>query len=108
ETDRQPGVRRWKAERGGRGSGARDDGYLGVQCDGNTCKITAVTPGSPAEKAGLQVGDVIVRFDENDVKNWNDLGDRIFGKKAGQEVAIEVRRGSEEVTLRVKIGRRTV
>jgi S1-C subfamily serine protease len=42
------------------------------------------------------------------VKDWDDLGNRIYGKKSGQEVAVEVRRGSEEVTLRVKIGRRVV
>lgn len=106
DTYRDTWARLTKAEVWGRGFGGRDEGYLGIQCEGKTCKISAITAGSPAEKAGLQVGDVILRFDENDVKDWDDLGDRIYGKKAGQEVAVDVRRGSDEVTLRVKIGRR--
>ncbi|HTK76222.1 MAG TPA: trypsin-like peptidase domain-containing protein [Gemmataceae bacterium] len=106
DTYRDTWERLAKAEVWGRGFGGRDEGYLGIECDGNTCKITKVTSGSPAEKAGLQVGDLILRFDENTVKSWDDLGDRIFGKRVGQEVAIEIRRGSEERTLRVKIGRR--
>jgi serine protease Do len=107
DTYRDTWERLAKAEVWGRGFGGRDEGYLGIVCVGDT-KITTVTPGSPAEKAGLQVGDIVLRFDEKDVKDWGDLGDRIYGKRAGQEVAIEVRRGNEEVTLRVKIGRRTV
>jgi serine protease Do len=105
DTYRDTWERLAKAEVWGRGFGGGMVGYLGIQCEGDT-RITAVTPGSPAEKAGLQVGDVILRFDENTVMNWNDLGERIWGKKAGQEVAIEVRRGNEELTLRVKIGRK--
>jgi len=105
DTYRDTWERLAKAEVWGRGFGGGEVGYLGIMCEGDTCKITKVTPGSPAEKAGLQAGDVVLRFDEKDVKSWNALGDLIFGKKAGQEVAVEVRRGSEELTVRVKMGR---
>jgi serine protease Do len=78
-------------------------GYLGIECRGNTCEIVAVTPGSPAEKAGLKAGDVILRFDEKEVTTWKELGDLIYGKKKGQDVIIDIRRGDKEMTLQAKI-----
>src|SRR5207249_1980480 len=51
----------WGAGIGGRASA--DAGYLGVECDDSNpkaCKITRVITGSPAEKAGLKVGDIVV------------------------------------------------
>jgi serine protease Do len=81
-------------------------GYLGIECERDTCKIIAVTAGSPAEKAGLKAGDIVLRFDEKDVKTWDELGDLIYGKKLGQDVIIDIRRGDKEMTLHAKIGQK--
>src|SRR5206468_8399620 len=103
-----------KAEVWGRGFGGGrqvnpDDGYLGVECDDSNpraCRVTLVKPGSPAEKAGFKVGDIFLRVDEKPYRNWEELWGLWVTKKQGQEIAIEVRRGEEELTLRVKIGRK--
>jgi serine protease Do len=110
DTYRDTWERLAKAEVWGRGFGGANviEGYLGLYCesDAKGCRIVTLTPGQAAEKAGLRVGDIVLRFDEKDIKDFNEFGELIAGKKPDQEVAIEVRRGDEELTLRVKIGRR--
>jgi serine protease Do len=82
--------------------------YLGVQTDPDAkdCKITSVVKDSPAEKAGFKENDVIVKFDDTKVSKADDLFEAIRKKKAGDEVSVEVRRGDETVTLKIKLGKR--
>jgi serine protease Do len=82
--------------------------YLGIRPDeaNNEYRIKEVSPGSPADKAGLKVGDVLLRFAERDVKSNADLQRLLGRRRPGEEIALDVRRGEEELTLRVKIGRR--
>ena len=58
----------------------------------DTVVIGGVTPGSPAEKAGLKRGDVLLEMDGEEVSNWNDLMERIAACKAGQMVEIRMQR----------------
>ena len=51
--------------------------------------------GSPAEKAGLKAGDLIVRFDGKAVRNLEDFVFVLRGKRAGDRVEVVYRRGSE-------------
>ena len=65
-------------------------------------KITGVKEGSPAEKGGLQPGDVITNFGGTEIKNIYDYTYCLGKYKAGDEVEIVVLRGEnedEEVTL---------
>jgi serine protease Do len=82
--------------------------YLGVQgeVDGKNCKITLVSPGSPAEKAGLKTNDIIAKFDGKQVKDFEDLVNRVQRCRPGQEVRLEVRRGEERVPVTVVVGKR--
>jgi S1-C subfamily serine protease len=50
--------------------------------------ITGVRPGSPAERAGLQKGDVLVRFGDVDVKTLEDLTFALRSKRAGDRVPL--------------------
>ena len=59
-------------------------------------KITGVRPGSPAEKAGVQAGDVIVRFAGVDVKTLEDLTFALRGHRAGDRVDVVVERDGRE------------
>ncbi|MGH7546223.1 MAG: M20/M25/M40 family metallo-hydrolase, partial [Gemmatimonadota bacterium] len=69
-------------------------------------RISGVRAGSPAEKAGLVAGDVIVRFDERPIANLYDLTYALRDHTAGDTVRIGVHRGEGERTLTAVLGRR--
>ena len=56
-------------------------------------KVRSVEEGSPAEKAGIKEGDVIVRFDGEAVRSASQLARLVGETPAGRSVAIEVTRG---------------
>jgi regulator of sigma E protease len=62
--------------------------------------IGRVLPGSPAERSGLQVGDVIVNFADREVTTWQGLQMRVV-PRANRQVPIVVRRGGERRTLTI-------
>ena len=67
--------------------------------------ITEVLPDSPAEQAGLQVGDVIVAVDRQAVGPEADLASLIARYEPGERVTLEVRRsGGQDEEVRVKLG----
>jgi S1-C subfamily serine protease len=57
------------------------------------CVITQVQMGSAADKAGIQVGDVIRSFDGQKVESFEDLTNKIGAHGPGDEVAVGVERG---------------
>jgi serine protease Do len=65
--------------------------------------VSAVTAGSPAEQAGLKVGDTIVSVDGKPVKNGDDLVSDIASRKPGTKVPLGfVRNGKkQEATVTV-------
>jgi len=50
--------------------------------------ITELSPSSPADKAGLEPGDIIVGFDDKEITNTDDLIQAIRASQIGQEVEI--------------------
>lgn len=93
---------------GGRG-GARV--YMGTIPDfGESTegmKISGVREGSPAAKAGLTGGDVIVKFGRVEIKNLYDFTYALGEYKPGDEVEVVVKRGEETKTLKVLLERRS-
>jgi S1-C subfamily serine protease len=61
--------------------------------------ISRVMPDSPADEAGLERGDIIIKFDGQDVNDDNSLGSAIANKKVGDRVEMVVDRGGEEITV---------
>jgi S1-C subfamily serine protease len=60
-------------------------------------KVSAVRAGSPAEKAGVRTGDLIVRFGPVAVKTLNDLTFALRGQRPGDRVELWLLRdGAEE------------
>ncbi len=66
--------------------------------------VTKVMKGSPAEKGGIESGDVIVEFNGKPVKNVSDLQLKVISTKPGEVVKIKVIRDGKEKVLKVKIG----
>ena len=67
--------------------------------------ISAVTPGSPAAKAGLQSGDVIMKFDGKDVTTMRGLPKIVAQTPIGKSVDIEVLRKGSRTTMQVAVGK---
>ena len=91
---------------GGRGYGP----YFGSIPDfGQTekgVKFSDVRPGSPAEKAGLKAGDVLVQFGDKPINNLYDFTDALRRSKVGDVVEVKVLRDGKPVTASVKLEQR--
>lgn len=67
--------------------------------------IAEVTPGGPAAAAGIQAGDVIIRFNGQDVPQMGDLPRIVAETAVGKEVDVVVWRDGKERNFRVTLGR---
>jgi serine protease Do len=65
--------------------------------------VNAVEPGSPAEKAGIQVSDVILRFDGKPVGSADDLVRFVGNTKPGAKATIQVWRAKATRDLTITI-----
>ena len=85
-------------------------GISGINLDESTAKKYNLTVGvyvktvqnfSPAEKAGLQSGDVIVKADDKDITTMDELNDIKNSHKIGDTIKLKINRNGEEkeVTL---------
>jgi len=68
--------------------------------------VTAVGQGTPAEQAGLQENDVIVKIDGQGVDNSGQLLQMLADHRAGDVVSVDFYRGSELRTVQVTLGAR--
>jgi S1-C subfamily serine protease len=62
-------------------------------------RVSSVRPGTPAEKCGLQAGDIITGFDGKPIKTLEDYAALLFAHKPGDTVAVSVRRGTDNISL---------
>jgi len=66
--------------------------------------VAAVEPASPAEKAGLKPGDVILSFAGTAIENVNDLPQAVAETRPGTEVKIDVWRSGERRIVAATVG----
>ena len=62
--------------------------------------------GSPAEDAGIQRGDVIIGFGGKPVNTQEDLLRGIRAAKIGDDVKVDLARGTKKLTVTVKMAAR--
>lgn len=94
-------------------------GYLGIQFGAMVDKtmaraldldrnygvvIGSVENGGPADQAGLQEGDVILKADGKEVRDWRSFRVNIANKSPGEEVNLEIFRNGDVQTLSVELG----
>ena len=63
-------------------------------------KVGALFPGQPAQKAGLQIGDVLVRVGPDSIASWRQVVSRIRSS-TGKQLMLTVRRGDSLVQVAV-------
>jgi serine protease Do len=94
-------------------------GYIGVNIQNITPEIAAalkiddrkgalvadVVAGSPADKAGVKRGDVILSYNGKEVKDSHDLPALVASTPVGDEAVVKVLRDGGEKMLHVKIGK---
>jgi len=90
--------------------GSIDRAYVGVSTseapprDG--ALVRTITPGGPADRAGLAPGDLIVELSGRAVRSPSDLGQMVLTRKPGDTVQVVVQRDGDRRTLRVTLGER--
>lgn len=72
----------------------------------NGYKLGGVSEGSPAEKAGLEAGDIITSFGGKKISNLYDFTYAIGSFVPGDKVEVIVKRGDEEIKLEIELGSR--
>lgn len=93
---------------GRQGFGAGERPRVGAKFDPDSqdgVKVTEeVDAETPAGKAGLKNGDVLVRFDGVDVATWHHLNRLVGKKKPHDKVKLGLRRGGETVECEIELG----
>jgi len=94
-------------------------GYLGLRLDGpaqdagaepkpagakkDGVTVNSVAEGSPSEKAGVQGGDRVMKFDGKEVGDADELRGMIRAARAGTIVKLAVKRGDKDIELKAEL-----
>ncbi len=81
-------------------------GFLGIGCANNPCRVMQVRPESVAAAAGIQVGDIVVSYNQQPVQTMTELADLIAQNAPGEKVLVELLRNeTEKLTKEVELGK---
>jgi serine protease Do len=78
---------------------------LGLK-DPSGAMIAGITDGGPADKAKLRAGDIILKFDGQDVKERHNLPRIVADAEVGKQVPVTLWRDGKEVTLQTTLAER--
>ena len=67
--------------------------------------VASVSENSPASKAGLKAGDIILKFDEKSIDTMRQLPKAVAGTEVGKNVELEIWRNKKLITKKLKLGR---
>jgi serine protease Do len=89
-------------------------GYLGLRAEVDNSRpgqdppvtVMEVTPGAPADKAGLKPGDIIQRFDNRAINSDRELYERINRTPVGEDISIVIERDGQPLTLKARVADR--
>ncbi len=84
--------------------------FLGIRLkDSNkSLEINEVEPGSAAEKAGIQKGDVLVQIEGKDINNYTEFVTAIQTRKIGDKIKIVVLRDGKKKKLNATLGEKVM
>jgi S1-C subfamily serine protease len=81
--------------------------YLGVLFDArvrDAAMVLSVSPGSPAETAGMRQGDTILAMNGQEIQSYPEVISMIRSMRPGQEVDIVIRRGQSDTQVFAVLG----
>jgi regulator of sigma E protease len=83
-------------------------GYLGVApaAGGLPLRLGTVQPETPADKAGLQIGDELISVGKLKAKDWLEITEFVCRSRPGTLIQVKVRRNGEEKAIWVRLGTR--
>ena len=67
--------------------------------------VGGVSEGSPAEKAGMKTGDIILEFDGKKIKTMRNLPRIVADTKVGKNVSVKIWRDKKSIIKRLILGR---
>jgi serine protease Do len=65
-----------------------------------------VTPGGPADKAGVRIGDILVSLDEKPMENARQFDVNVYRRRIGDSVHLGLLRDGKPASVRVPVGER--
>jgi S1-C subfamily serine protease len=82
--------------------------FVGVHGDPDTekARVAEVVPGSPAHRAGVRAGDVVLRFGKRTITDFRSLVAAVRAREPGEQVVMEVIRDGRKQQLSVVVGAR--
>ena len=81
--------------------------YQGIRLDKDITEgvvIAEVVKDSPAEKAGIKAGDVVIKVENNKVSDIAQFRYRLYSYKIDETIKIEVIRDGKTKELKIKLG----
>jgi serine protease Do len=72
----------------------------------NGAMVTQVQPGRPADRAGLEIGDIILKVDSDPIENTRDLIDYVSAQGPDATVELEILRDGETISKQVTLDER--
>lgn len=85
-----------------------NDPYMGIKGDGTAkeAKIAHVYPESPAAKAGIAIGDIILSVNDAPVADYPAFKALINDHQPGDELKLKIKRGEMEIEIKVRLTKR--
>ena len=82
--------------------------FLGVAPpdDSEEPRVATVIPGSGADRGGIRVGDVLLKFAGKEIHKFTELPSLVQRRRPGEKVEVELRRGTETMKFQVTLGQR--
>ncbi len=74
---------------------------------GKAFRVGNVVDGSAADKAGIKLGDVMLKFAGTKLDEYADLPPLVERQKPGDKIEIEIRRGEETLKIKATLGKRS-
>lgn len=87
---------------------APSDAYMGILGENGEggAKLTQIFNGGPAEKAGLEPGDLVTRMDDKKIETYNDLVDVLRPKKPEENLLVGIVRKGKVMEVKVTLAPR--